>query len=294
MTATAPSDEPRVAVVVATRDRPALLEGLLESLVSNLRRSDEAVVVDSASRDPAVSRLVRAAGLRVVRMDRPGSSRARNAGVRATTASIVAFTDDDCLVTPGWTAAVEGAFDDHSVGFVTGRVVADRDVRLPLSLFVADERRQLRGDPAMWGAGANLAARRTAFEGVGGFDERLGPGTRLRAAEDQDLLWRLAARGWTGVFEPSSTVVHRQWRDDRASIGVSFGYGIGAGALAWRMSREGTGRAALTRRVWDDGLAAAWRELLRGYQYGAVTLVARATGTLVGAGAAALTRPTAR
>src|SRR5438105_13909548 len=83
-----------VACVIASRDRPEHLAVALESVLQARRPGDEVVVVDSASRDDATLAVAEAAGVRCVRCELPGVARARNAGFSATTAPVVAFTDD--------------------------------------------------------------------------------------------------------------------------------------------------------------------------------------------------------
>src|SRR5579862_1235584 len=72
---------PFVTVVVPTRDRPAQLAACLSSIRAALHDGDELVVADSASRDArAIADITAAAGARLVRCERPGVNRARNAG----------------------------------------------------------------------------------------------------------------------------------------------------------------------------------------------------------------------
>lgn len=277
---------PHVAVVLCTRDRPALLESAAEAIVQGIRPVDEAVVVDSASRDPAVARIARAAGLRVVRAGLPGASRARNLGAASTTAPLIAFTDDDCLVAPGWTEAVEASFVNPAVGFVTGRVVADAASGEGVALLPSEEpQTYLTGeDPGSMGHGANMAFRRTAFEEIDGFDEVLGAGAPLHSSEDKDAFWRVLRSGWTGRYEPSATLVHRQWRSRGAILRLEFHYGIGAGALAVKALRERDplGRRMLLARTWEDGVLQAWRDLRAGYEVGAARSLLRGAGAVAG------------
>jgi glycosyltransferase involved in cell wall biosynthesis len=63
---------PALSVVICCRDRPQLLEQALAAVVGALRPEDELVVVDSASRDPAVQRVAAAAGATVLVCDEPG------------------------------------------------------------------------------------------------------------------------------------------------------------------------------------------------------------------------------
>jgi GT2 family glycosyltransferase len=280
---------PRLAAIVCSRDRPEQLAVALEALAAVLGADDEAVVVDSASVDAsAVAQVAATHGFRVVRCDRPGLSRARNAGVRATVASIVAFTDDDCRVDPGWADAIASAFaDDDRLGFVTGSVVADRETRLPLSVGGGGPHRRFGpgDDPLGCGHGATMAFRRTALDGVGGFDEALGAGGPFHAAEDSDMFWRLLSSGWAGAHDPSARATHVQWRSTTAALKVSRGYGIGVGAMVVKgiRSRREDGWRLLGRALWDGGLRRAWRDLRAGYQTGAVSAVVRVGGVLAGA-----------
>jgi cellulose synthase/poly-beta-1,6-N-acetylglucosamine synthase-like glycosyltransferase len=277
----------RVAVVVASRDRPHQLEGCLRSLRAALRPEDEAIVVDSASRSDRTQRVAESMGLRVVRCTRRGASRARNAGIHATTAPVIAFTDDDCVVDHGWTAAIERGFEDPSTGFVGGRIIPDVPTKLTIAVSVDEQPRSfVRGDDA--GAlchGANLAVRRTALEAIQGFDEALGAGAPFHGAEDEDVVWRMLSLGWSGRYVPDALVTHRQWRTLGDSLRLQFAYGIGTGAFAMKIARvEGPpGRTLLRNRLWQTGMAHSWRNLRAGYESGALADLFKTAGVIVGA-----------
>jgi glycosyltransferase involved in cell wall biosynthesis len=275
-----------VTVVLATRDRPSLLHGAVASIIESLRSFDELIVVDSASRDPATSQIGRDAGARVIRLEVPGTSRARNAGWRAARAPIVAFTDDDCEVPSDWTVRIEAGFADVGVGFVTGRVLGDREASIASAAVVDETPKRFEGtsDPAGLGSGANMAFRRDALEAIMGFDEGMGPGTPLRAAEDQDAFWRTLRAARVGLYDPTIVVTHRLWRTRRGAVAREYAYGVGAGALAVKLIRnEDPGAWRLfRRRLWGDGIAQAARHLVRGYESGAAGATVKAFGVVVG------------
>lgn len=294
---------PPVTVVVATKDRPALLRAALEAINAALRDGDELIVVDSASSDSQVTEIASVAGAKVLRCDRPGTCRARNAGWRAANTEIVAFTDDDCAPQPAWLDAMSRAFvvgPGASVDFVTGRIVSDRRAtrraEVTVSLHPDTEQRSFTGedDPENMGHGANMAWRTDALERIGGFDEELGPGAPLLAAEDQDAFWRALTGGGSGRFEPAAVVVHRQWRDRGGQLRVHFGYGVGAGAMAVKRRRMeasgGTGaptplgpiRRGARRGVWRAGLSAIGRHVANHYEMGAAVEVVKLAGALRG------------
>lgn len=224
-----------ISLIVCTRDRPALLDRALEALAPAVRPQDQLVVVDSASTDAAV----RAVALRhtevVVRCDAPGLARARNAGIAASDRPVVAFTDDDCRPGPGWTSTIAARFAaDGSLGFVTGRVEADRLVGVPISVLTDTEEKAFASSEDLHGIGhgANMAFRREALSAIGGFDELLGAGALFPAAEDTDAFWRVLGAGWRGLYAPESVVTHVQWRSKADKLRVQYSYGRGEGALA--------------------------------------------------------------
>jgi GT2 family glycosyltransferase len=235
---------------MCSRDRADQLATALPAVKAALRRQDRAVVVDSASRDGATADAARAAGVDVVRVEEPGLSRARNAGIRAADTEVIAFTDDDCSPSPDWVDTLRAHLRDPAVGFVTGRVVALDAGGATASTLDRAEAVRYRGpqDPYGIGHGANMAYRRSALEGLGGFDEALGSGSGLRSGEDADMLYRCLAAGWEGVYDPDVTVAHDLWRDDGAVVKLRYGYGMGNGAYRVKAVRTGAARPRFVAR----------------------------------------------
>jgi GT2 family glycosyltransferase len=260
------------------------LERCLTALRAELAQDDELVVVDSASRVPVAGAL---------RCARPGASHARNTGWRAGRHELVAFVDDDVEVQPGWAAAMVAALGQAdwvagAVGVPPGQETRDRPVAVttltsPTPLTLAS-----RGT---LGASANLGVRRSALLAVGGFDERLGPGTWTRAAEDLDLLDRLLAAGHEGWFAPQARAVHDQWRSRRELLRLDHGYGIGLGArlvLLWRRGQRGRARTVLRDAVWSGTLLVGLADARRRYELGALLALSRLVGVVRGLARAAV------
>jgi glycosyltransferase involved in cell wall biosynthesis len=282
------SDQPAgVSVVFATRDRPEMARDAVASARAALRPIDELVVIDSASRDADAVRRACAGVGEFIRLELPGLSRARNAGWRAAGRPIIAFTDDDCAVPADWTEKISAVMSDPAIGFMTGGVMGDREAALQTAAVVDDTPRRYVGaqDPALFGAGANMAFRRVTLEEIGGFDEELGSGMPLRSAEDHDAFWRALRAGWAGVYDPTIIVTHRLWRSRMRSIARQYGYGVGAGALAVKVIRSGDrdGWRFLRKRVWAEGPVAAVKSLRKGHETSAAAEIAGALGAAVGA-----------
>jgi succinoglycan biosynthesis protein ExoM len=106
-------------VVICTFNRPAMFAATLRSCLRDASAAGlpfEVVVADN-SRDAYAAGVVAAVRaelpacgvpVRVVTASPPNISLARNAGLRAASAPLVAFLDDDLVVEPGWLDALVG------------------------------------------------------------------------------------------------------------------------------------------------------------------------------------------
>lgn len=197
----------QVAVVVPTRNRSARLTRLVAALEAQTLPAEdfEVVFVDDASDDGTVAALEGMAratslNLRVIsRADRAGPAAARNEGWRATSAPVVAFTDDDCIPSPQWLVSGLTALGrDPHVGVLQGATLPEDGE--PLDGFVAT--RVIEAPTAFFEA-CNLFLRREALEQSGGFDEELG-----LHFEDTALGWAVIDAGWKRVFSAEALVHH--------------------------------------------------------------------------------------
>jgi GT2 family glycosyltransferase len=279
---------PALSVVVATRDRPDQLRRCLDHLRPQLGPEDEVVVVDSASRDARTGSVAAAAGVVVVRADRPGTSRARNLGWRRARHDLIAFTDDDVEVDAGWPDAMVAALSRPDVAWVTGWIGVRREQSGTPEFnptMLLDTPARIDADHrGATGASANFGAHRSALATVGGFDERFGPGTWTAAAEDAELFDRLVGAGLVGRYDPAVRVFHEQWRGKRDAITLNWRYGKGMGARLALLARRRPRHAARTAYdvVWSQGVVTSLRCLKARYELGALLAGLRVLGTLTG------------
>jgi glycosyltransferase involved in cell wall biosynthesis len=257
--------ESAVTVVVPTRDRPEQLAACLASLRAALRPGDELIVADSASASAVeVASAAAVAEADLVRCNRPGVGRARNAGWRAGHNEIVLFTDDDVVVDTGWRDALAGAIAANpDVGFVTGRILppADEDPSRDVAIKRDDQPAAYDADSVgNLGHGASLATRREVLAALDGWDESLGIGGRFGAAPEHDFFDRCFALGLSGRFEPTALAWHSQWRGPRRLLLLDARYGYGSGARIAKLLRTNRRRARL---VVADNLRWNRRELVR-------------------------------
>ncbi len=249
-----------VTVVVPTRDRPELLESAVRSLSAQRYPAMEIVVADQSVDERAREVVLRVAAcdprVRVSRSATVGVSNNRNQGVATSTADVIAFTDDDCVVADGWVEAIAAEFTaSPEVDAVFGRMLPHGEHRrngLETDYKPRLDREELSGGSPPWwaGHGGNMAVRRRTLERLAGFDPVLGAGAPLRSSDDQDIVYRILRHGGRVAYTPHALVYHRQRLSWPARRRAERDYGIGTGALMAKHLRCGDLRAVRLLALW--------------------------------------------
>lgn len=263
-----------VAVIVPTLRRPEGLERALRSLFGQAGVADRVSALVVVDNDPVGSAAAMVEALRssspwpltYVHAPRPGVATARNAGLAATDAPLIAFLDDDEAAAPGWLAALlkaraaTGA--DAVFGPITGRAPDAAPWLKPwLERFFGregPERTQLIDQP--FGCGNSLMVRATALPGPAPFDA----GTDQAGGEDDALFAALASRGGRFGWAADARVeefapAHRATLN--YALARAFAYGQGpsqtaAAAKDWPAVLRWMAIGAAQAAVWGAASAA--------------------------------------
>ena len=193
-----------ISVVICTRNRGALIQATLESILHGEVLPKEIVVIDQSDdvlTKSSVTALCavaaeRSVSLRYIRTETRGLSRARNIGVQEAACDVLLFTDDDVIVERDWVKLVAAEFQRYSdLQIMYGSVLlpASYDYRtefIPHTFVPTLRPVGLFHPAALSGIGANMALRRTLLEKVGQFNEQLGAGSPVPCAEDFDMSLR--------------------------------------------------------------------------------------------------------
>ncbi len=200
----------RVSVVVPTFKRPMLLARCLEALLAQDFASIEyeVIIVDDAVSDQTrcqVEQYAKRAEIRghtiryFAATNSHGPAAARNIGLYASYGEIIAFTDDDCIPSPGWLKGGVMALTDDVVA-VAGHII------VPLLPAPTDYEYNASSLAYSEFVTANCFVRRSALISIGGFDERFTAAWR----EDSDLIFTLQELGAHCIAAQDAVILYRQ------------------------------------------------------------------------------------
>jgi glycosyltransferase involved in cell wall biosynthesis len=199
-----------VSVIIPIYNGESDLPDLLACLQAQTYDSSqvEFLIVDNGSTDRTLTILQATSWIKVLsENDIQSSYAARNTGIRAAQAPILAFTDADCRPEPQWLTDLMAGFTDPTIGLVVGEIqalpgdsllerYADRQETL-------SQKHTIANAFCPYGQTANVAIRAEVFSETGLFRPHLTTGG------DADMCWRiLRETSWKWVFIESAIVRH--------------------------------------------------------------------------------------
>lgn len=240
---------PFASVIVPTFNRPEALRTCLEAILQQRYPAGrvEVLVVDdggdapldalvSSLREQARQQTLSGVPIRLVRQPNAGPAAARNYGAHLARGALLAFTDDDCRPAPMWLAALADAHAACPTALLGGHT---RNA-LPDNLFssasqllvdflrayhrLAPSGSPLEAPPTAFFTSNNIAAPRTLFHEVGGFDTAFP----LAAGEDREFGERWTRSGYALRYVPTAHVDHAHPLSLTGYLRQHFNYGRGA------------------------------------------------------------------
>jgi glycosyltransferase involved in cell wall biosynthesis len=214
-----------ISVIIATRNRAALLDQTLSHLAGQSLPKDrfEVIVADNGSDDttPAVIDKWKARlPLTSVTEPMAGKNRALNRALPMARGELFVFTDDDVIPAPNWLEELDGAArrwpDDAIFGGpirprfpdATPKFIRDHEFPFAVYAFGWFELDAPEGPMTTRPFGANLAIRRHVFDQYK-YCETIGPaGKNYAMGSESELLKRLTATGMRIIHVPTARVEH--------------------------------------------------------------------------------------
>jgi glucosyl-dolichyl phosphate glucuronosyltransferase len=260
-----------ITVCICTRNRAAYVQDCLSGLQRQTAGGGfDILVVDSASDTDNAAQLSRITAAipyaRLLRLEQPGISVARNAGAKAARGEYIAYIDDDAVPAANWVERILAAVTetDPPPALIGGRILPRWEAPLPawwptslrgtLSIIEYDGQGEYRSSavpPGLEPYAANMVVHVATLLALGGFEQHSGRDGKVLLSDEEVLLaWRLQAAGFSARYDSRIVVEHQ----------------IQAGRLtpSWLLSRlywQGVSTVRTRRQL---GLPrAVWRELPR-------------------------------
>ena len=236
----------KLSFVIPAYNEEAALPKCLESVMAEISANNlklgediEVVVVNNASTDKTKEVAQKFHGVRVVDEPHKGMVRARKAGFDASAGELVANIDADTLVPRGWLKKVLTEFDGdkHLVAMTGPYIYYDLNVwgrALVKMWYFPGWLLHIVAEPlghAVMLQGGNFVLRRSAWDGVGGFDP-----TIEFYGEDADVARRIRKKGrvlWSWGL-PMYTTARRLKAEGFLKTGWYYGLNIVATHITGR------------------------------------------------------------
>lgn len=222
---------PSVSIVIPVLNGADTIGDTLAGLMNRAPCScqTEIIVVDNGSTD-GTDAVVLKYPVTLLREVKRGAAAARNCGLFASRADIVAYLDADTLPTRQWLKEIILPFINPDVLLVAGRIVGYRPQTLAeryySHFFLDAPQADIRVGAFPFACSANLAVRRASALSVGGWDEE------FLIAEDVDFSHRLLDKLHTSIYEQRTALVFLRTRRTMTELQhQAFMYGQGRARL---------------------------------------------------------------
>ena len=255
-----------VTALICTRNRPGPIVRAVASVLRPGSEPLELIVVDQSDgseTEQALRNFCDDPRFRYIHSKGRGKGVALNEGTRLARGDIVVCTDDDCEAPPGWVMGMARALDSQATAVVAfcSVVPVPYDPKLGyVPAYELKKNRLLCSVSALClgvGLGAGMALRRDFALGLGGFDERFGPGARFPSADDWDVALRALLTG-RHVYETSElSILHdgfRSFEEGRQHVRRDW---VALGAVCAKPLRAGH-LEVLAVPIWLVASKAVW------------------------------------
>jgi GT2 family glycosyltransferase len=178
-----------IPIVIVNYNGLDLLKMYLDSVLRT-KYPSRVIIIDNGSTDGSYE-YIKEKGVDIIKLDKNfGPAKARNVAIKRFKEKLMAFLDNDVMVTPDWLNPLVEA------------IQSDKSVAATQSLYTewpyGNEPSEIP-----WFSTAAALTRRDLIEKVGGFDELY-----FFYWEDVELSWRLYRAGYRVLMVPESRVYH--------------------------------------------------------------------------------------
>jgi glycosyltransferase involved in cell wall biosynthesis len=206
----------RLTVIIATKNRPDKIFFCVQKLLPTITKRCEIIIIDQSddSQTHNAIKKLHSKCIAYFKICLKGKSAALNFGVTQARGEIIAFTDDDCVVSNNWINEIRSVFDTYpKMSCVTGNTLPYGNIPSWACPAILKTNFNIFTKPiyhAQIGFGNNMAIRKNILKSVGPFKSWLGPGSAAMACEDGEMIQRLLIHGYSILHNPCMLVYHNK------------------------------------------------------------------------------------
>lgn len=235
----APRQPIEASIIIPTFNGASRIGNCLDALLEHT--ADQAVqilVVDDGSTDNTVAVVRQYPTVLLISQANAGPAAARNRGAMESGGKVLLFTDDDCVVAPGWLQSMLDSFKDAAVVGAKGvyRTCQKSLIARFVQIEYEDRYRLMRGADSIDFIDTYSAAfRRERFFETNGYDTSFP----VACAEDIELSYRMSNAGWKMKFAPEAIVYHTHPGTLRAYVAKKYKFAYWRVMVLRKHSRKG-------------------------------------------------------
>jgi len=209
-----------ITVIICTRNRPLKMKTCLSSLQESSFKDYQILIADQST-DEKTANIVNAfcsPRIEVVKMRIKGKAKGLNLLIKRAKTEILAFTDDDCLVTQNWLKEIYATYKKYPyLAGVFGNTYSyepEKHSKEFCSTFSVKNFKLHTFSNLNYyniGIGNNMSLRKSAIKQAGFFKEWLGVGSISQAGEENDIVFRILKENHTIATNPDMVVMHNKW-----------------------------------------------------------------------------------
>ncbi len=194
-----------ISIIVPSHNSEKTIQKNIESLLKQDYKGKYEIIVVDSSKDKTPN-ITSQFPVKLIKQKPKGPAAARNLGVKKSKGSIIVFIDSDCIAPKTWLKNLLKPLSNKNIVAIAGTYKTKNKESL-IARFVGYEIEQRHEKMKNFRnidfvATYNCAYRKKFFIKLGGFNEK------LTQAEDADLSFRTAKKGYKIRYQPSAYVYH--------------------------------------------------------------------------------------
>jgi len=228
-----------ISVIIATKNRANQLEVCLKRILNSVEMPLEIIVVDQST-NSETRKLILDENIKLIKyfhLNSKGKSKSLNYAISRAKGTILAFTDDDCLVDKNWIKNINKTFNKHkNISLCCGKTLPYQSKQhekefCPCTFKKNPDKFGITEKPGPhWknvGFGNNMAIETKVLKKIGLFKEWLGPGSIGSNAEDAEIINRSLINNYKIGYEPTMLIYHNKWLNEEKKIKQEWSYSYG-------------------------------------------------------------------